>query len=126
MKYPNGLSLLSLPVTARHRAEERRRDLRDLGSLTASAALERTGVGPDGPIACCGSKNRFAALLGALAKRSPRPFVIVGTEQDMESGCIPRSPGKIAKQPAPHTSQPEDWGLNKYYYNNPSAVIISE
>ena len=88
MKYPNGLNLLRLPVTARHRSEERRRELGELGSLTASAALARTGVGPDGPIACCGSKNRFAALLGALAKRSPRPFVIVGTEQDMESGCI--------------------------------------
>ena len=88
MKYPNGLNLLRLPVTARHRSEERRRELGELGSLTASAALARTGVGPDGPIACCGSKNRFAALLGALAKRCPRPFVIVGTEQDMKSGCI--------------------------------------
>lgn len=88
MKYPNGLSLLRLPVTARHRSEERRRDLRELGSLTAAAALEKTGIGPDGPIACCGSGNRFAALLRALVKRSPRPFVIVGTELDMNSGCL--------------------------------------
>lgn len=88
MKYPNGLALLSLPVTARHRSEDRRRDLRELGSLTASAALERTGVAPSGPIACCGSKNRFAALLRALVKRSPRPFVIIGTSEDMESGCL--------------------------------------
>lgn len=50
MKYPNGLNLLRLPVTARHRSEERRRELGELGSLTASAALARTGVGPDGPI----------------------------------------------------------------------------
>ena len=89
MKYPNGLTLLSLPVTARHRSNQRRRELADLEILTASAALARTGVGLNGPIICCGSKNRFAALLRALAKRSPRPFVIVGTEQDMDSGCFP-------------------------------------
>lgn len=89
MKYPNGLPLLRLPVTARHRSEERRRDLQDLGSLTASAALERTAVAPDGPIACCGSKNRFAELLRALARRSSLPFVLVGTQKDMDSGCLP-------------------------------------
>ena len=41
MKHPNGLSLLRLPVTARHRSEQRRRELEDLGNLTASAVLER-------------------------------------------------------------------------------------
>ena len=88
MKYPNGLPLLRLPVTARHRAEEVRRELQDLGRMTASAALARTAVTPNGPIACCGSKNRFASLLRALTKQSPLPFVIVGTERDMDSGCL--------------------------------------
>lgn len=88
MKYPNGLPLLRLPVTARHRADERRRDIQDLGTLTASRALEKTAIGPDGPTACCGSKKRFIALLMGFVKRSPRPFVIVGTAEDMDSGCL--------------------------------------
>lgn len=99
MRYPNGLPLLRLPVTARHRSEERRKDLQDLGSLTASAALERTAIVPDGPIACCGSKNRFAELLRALVKRSPLPFVFIGTERDLDSGCIlALEPGWTAKK----------------------------
>lgn len=88
MKHTNGLRLLRLPVTARHRSDERRRDIQELGILTASGALEKTAVGPDGPTACCGSKNRFAALLGGFVKRSPRPFVVVGTAEDMDSGCV--------------------------------------
>lgn len=88
MKYPNGLRLLSLPVTARQRGNERRRNIRDLGSATASRALEKSAVAPDGPIACCGKKNRFAPLLRELVKRSARSFVMIGTQEDLNSGCV--------------------------------------
>lgn len=83
-----GMSLFSLPTGRLDRANRKRSGIMELGTVSASHALSQTGVMPDRPMLYCGRRKRAVNLIRALVARSELPFLLVGTQRDLDDSCL--------------------------------------
>ena len=110
--YPvhGGMRLLRLPETRLERENTRRRGVAELGSVTACEAMGRARISTDAPVLLSGSHSAALPFLRQLLRRSARPFVLVGTEQDLGEGCLAALAHDWALHGAP-TCLPDGNGL---------------
>lgn len=84
---PAGLPLLAFPAGRADRENQKRKGVKDLGTVTASQALFRSQIRATGPVLLWGSQSRNFTLLRELIKQSD-PFVLVGTRRDLDKSCL--------------------------------------
>ena len=82
-----GINLLALPNLNSARANAKRRNISDVGSVTASQALSYGGVFPDAPLLFCGSANKAFPILQQLVRMTNKPFILIGTER-LNDSCL--------------------------------------
>ena len=82
-----GLKLLQLPVTQRDRVNQENRDVRNLKRTTAAKMISMSGISPHSLI-FCGKMAKAYPFIRQLVKMLEYPFVIIGTQTDLENSCI--------------------------------------
>lgn len=85
-----GIGLFSTPVTQNDTVNALRRGVMDLGSVTASYALEAADITLQGPVLFCGRHSKALPLLLGLLRRENAPFVLVGTRRELEDSPLMR------------------------------------
>lgn len=86
------LNLFSFPVLGQSAANTRRRGITDLKDSTAAQMLSATGVTPHSTL-LCGRLNKTFPILRQLLRMSERPFLLIGTEHDLEEdSCLKSLP----------------------------------
>lgn len=79
------MKLLSLPQTKAGREGMRRRNINHLGLATASHAISYCGIDcGNGSTMLLGKPGKVFPVLNQLVKMSERPYVIVGTHNDID------------------------------------------
>ena len=80
---------MSLPATKNNRANNKRRNVVDMESTTASHVIGATGIRTEEPLIFCGKHNKAIPIIRQLVKQSSRPFVLLGTRRDLaEDSCL--------------------------------------
>lgn len=83
-----GMPLLRLPIGKRDSANQKKRNIGNLGVTTAAHMLSATGITPNAPILLCGPHSKAFPVLRQLIKMSPIPCLVVGTRRDFEGSCL--------------------------------------
>lgn len=84
-----GMALLSLPATKKNRANNKRRNIHDMGYTSAARMIYVTDIRPEEPLIFCGKHNKAIPVIQQLIKKSTRPFVILGTRKDLDAdSCL--------------------------------------
>lgn len=118
---PAGLALLALPAGKADRENQKRRQVKDLGSVTASQALFASQIKLTGPIFLWGSQSRNFPLLRELVKQGS-PYVLVGTERDLDKSCLLALPHDWTDTIPPDTLPPGS-GILTLDSGDPDAAI---
>lgn len=82
---PGGMKLFALPRGKKDRINTRERNITDLGKITAAGAIYRSSLAPDHPLLYCGQQSMAVPFIRELLKSSSKPFVIIGSERDLDS-----------------------------------------
>lgn len=84
---PEGLPILSAPVTGKDRVNNRARGILDLGRVSGAQLLQAAGYS-DGPLLFCGSQSQAFPVIRQAALASGKPFLLVGTECALQDSCF--------------------------------------
>lgn len=84
-----GMHLLAFPRTYADRENTRRRDIGDVGSVSAFSALNTAQITPQKTLVC-GPIGRVFSVLDALQRQSTQPFVLIGTKRDFANSPLLR------------------------------------
>ena len=84
-----GMHLLAFPTTSADRENTRRRDIGDVGSVSAFSALNTAQIAPQNTL-LCGPIERMFSVLDALQRQSTQPFVLIGTKRDFTDSPLLR------------------------------------
>ena len=84
-----GMHLLAFPTTYADRENTRRRDIGDVGSVSAFSALNTAQIAPQNTL-LCGPIERMFSVLDALQRQSTLPFVLIGTKRDFTDSPLLR------------------------------------
>ena len=85
---PEGLPLLSMPVTQADRVNSRARGICDLGRVTGAQLLHAVGYDGSGPLLFCGSQSQAFPLIRQAALSAGKPFLLVGSEGALQDSCF--------------------------------------
>lgn len=106
-----GMPLFRLPVTKSDRVNRERRNIADLGTVTASRALSETGIRPDAPLTICGRQAKALPVLRQLVRQSPLPFLLIGSRRDLsDESCLLSLPHEWTVS-SPSASLPSGSGI---------------
>lgn len=84
----SGLSLLSLPIGKKDSVNTMRKNIGDLEMTTAANMISVTGVKANAPMIMCGRHNKLYPVLKQLLRMQQIPYVLVGTQKDLEDSCF--------------------------------------
>lgn len=114
-----GLRLLSLPIGKKDSVNTTRKNIADLEMTTAANMISATGVKANAPMIMCGRHNKVFPVLRQLLRMQQTPYVLVGTQKDIETSCfadipvdwsgsqiagsLPPGNGRICLRPSPET-----------------------
>ena len=84
-----GMHLLAFPRTYADRENTRRRDIGDVGRVSAFSALNTAQIAPQNTL-LCGPIGRMFSVLDALQRQSTQPFVLIGTKRDFTDSPLLR------------------------------------
>lgn len=115
----SGLSLLALPIGKKDSVNTTRKNIADLEMTTAANMIRATGVKANAPMIMCGRHNKVFPVLRQLLRMQQTPYVLVGTQIDVEASCfadipvdwsgrqiarnLPQGNGRICLRPSPET-----------------------
>ena len=85
---PDGLPLLSMPVTQADRVNNRSRGIRALGRVTGAQLLHAVGYDGSGPLLFCGSQSQAFPLIRQATLSAEKPFLLVGTVSALRDSCF--------------------------------------
>lgn len=84
----SGLSLLNL-IPREDRRLRKERHLTELNQVTAARLLSEVDVKPRSAVLLSGRYNKTFDLLQSMTRRSPLPYVVVGTEAELgDESCL--------------------------------------
>lgn len=84
-----GMALLSLPTTQNNRINNKRRDIWDMETTSAANMLSTTQIRPKEPMIICGRYAKALPIVRQLVKQSPKSYLLLGTEKDLDkNSCI--------------------------------------
>lgn len=84
-----GMALASLPATKSNRTNNKRRNVKNMESVSAAQMISFTNINTENPLIFCGKYNKAFPVLKQLIKKSHRPFVLIGTKRDLgENSCL--------------------------------------
>ena len=72
------------------KANAKRKNIIDLGSVTAAEMIASADINIDGPILICGRYNKTFPVFHRLVSMSKIPFVLIGTKKDFDNSCLKR------------------------------------
>lgn len=85
---PEGLPLLSMPVTQADRVNNHARGILDLGRVTGAQLLHAVGYDGSGPLLFCGSQSQAFPLVRQAALSAGKPFLLIGSEHTLRDSCF--------------------------------------